>query len=195
MYVVFFIFLFLFLLITLPLAFEIKIQFNCNLKKGHIFIKIFKIRIIDYIVKYENNKILLYNNKNIKKIDFTINKEEINFANIIQKEIFKRIYLNSNILTIDIGIINNPFILAIIFGSVQSFLNIIYGIISFQKPTSKLLYKINTYNNKNLAIITMKTKFSISLFNLLFAYLKTQNCIKNKKIKEKLNIEAKSGSR
>ena len=191
MYVVFLIFLSLLLIITFPLYLGLDFRFNINAKQGHIIIKFFKITIINYMIKLKNRKIILYNKKEVKKLDFEINKENINFANLLQKELFKRIFLDKIIIKIDFGINNNPFLVALIYGTVNTFLNIFFGIISYQKPTSKLNYDLNTYNDKNLGILNLNIYLSISLLNMFFAYVKAKKNLNNKKKKESLTVERK----
>ena len=192
MYVVFFIFIFIILLLSIPFYFKICVDFSINNRTGMIIIKLFNIKIIDYTLIYKNRKILLYNKKNIQKLDFDIDKEHLTFVNQLKTEIFKRIFLSKFLVTLKVGIKDNPFLLALITGLIQMFLNILFGAISFQKPTSKLGYDLNTYYNLNVGILNIEICLAISILNFLLAIIKAKKSINNKQEVHKIEIKSRA---
>lgn len=192
MYVAFFILLIITLILTLPIYVKMYFHFCITENSGYIIIKLFNLKIINYKIIFKNKKILLYNKNNIKKIDFDLNKEHINFVNELQKELFKRIFLDKLKICVDIGIKNNPFVVSMITGLFKGVLNILYGYISFQKPTSLLQYKFNTYYETNVGIVNVEIFVGISLLNTIFSLIKSKlNCYK-KKLKEVKKNEIQS---
>lgn len=181
MYAIFFILLFIMLILTFPVKAKGALKFDFKTKKGSLNVKIFFIPIINYDIIYKNYQIELDKHKSHKKINVPINRKNVLLADNLRKEIFKRIYLKKLDCSIDLGIRNSPFFSALLMGLIKTFFSITYSVITFQKPTSKLMYSLNTYYTKNLGIVNAEISCTLSIINFIIAYIKAKNCV-NKKI-------------
>lgn len=189
MYVIFFILLFLIILLTFPFYSTMKIRFNFESKKGFIRIYLLGILLFHYRLRYENKQIILHNFNTTKKIDLEINKNNIQFIDYLRKEIFKRIYVDRIFINLDLGFKTNPAILALADSLIKSIINTSFGVISFQKPTSELIYNINTYYTKKVGIINGEISCGISILNVIFSIINAKlNISKIKKKKEETKI-------
>lgn len=193
MNIVFFIVLGILIIIAIPLKLKINFNFNFLENRGAISIKLFSFSIIGYHIKYENKKIILRNCKTTKQLDLDINKENINFANELQKQITKRLYLQNFVTYINFGIKDNPFAGAVIGSCIETALSIISSIIKFNKPTAQINYKTNTYYKKNMGSIGIDVSLSMSITNLALALLRTKINI-NKKERIKYGRKAKASN-
>lgn len=192
MYVAFFIIVGLFLILILPLKFKVNLNVNVLQNRGLIKLKIFMFKIFNYKLKYKNKKIILSNIKTTKEINLEINKKNIDFANELQRQLLKRLYLKKLKIFLNVGVKENPFAGAILGSGFDILLSIMSSIIKFHKPTANVNYKICTYYKKNIGIINIEFAISISITNLIVSLLKAKSII-NKK--EHLKNERKRKSK
>ena len=112
--------------------------------------------------------------------------QQIEVANELQKQFFKRFYLKQMTLKATIGKDDNSFLVAICSGGIQMLMGAIIAFIKTEKPTSNLSFTVYPMYHKNSIAFSFNTRFSISITNLILCFFSAKY-ITNKKKRRKEN--------
>jgi len=164
----------LILILVIPISFNVKITYNISKNRGLAQVRLWGMSLFFYRIKITSKKIILKNRKETKTIDFDINAPNVDLINEIQQQLFSRFFLKELTLYINWGNQKDASTVALAVSSLQIALNSLFTYIQSQKPTAELMLYIKPKYTTNNKFISFKTRFSISLTNIVQSILKAK---------------------
>lgn len=164
----------LILILVIPISFNVKITYNISKNRGLAQVRLWGMSLFFYRIKITSKKIILKNRKETKTIDFDINAPNVDLINEIQQQLFSRFFLKELTLYINWGNQKDASTVALAVSSLQIALNSLFTYIQSQKPTAELMLYIKPEYTTNNKFISFKTRFSISLTNIVQSILKAK---------------------
>lgn len=194
MQVLFLIILIILVIIAIPILIKIYLSFDILQNRGIVRIKIYNFDIINYKIKYKDKKIIFYNKRKLKEIKLEFDSDKIDFAKEFQKQLLKRMYIKKLEAFFCVGVKENPFVSVMISSLIKITTSILKGVISFQKPTSIIKNEINNTYDENNAKLTISSCLSISITDLVVAFIITKKAVNKLKIREYKNGKQQKSS-
>lgn len=189
MFIVFFILLAVIIVLIIPIKLKTHLNYDFTENSGLVQIKFYKINVLFYRIKYDNKKLILKNKNETRTIDIEINPENVDFANELQKQIFKRVFLKELNVYIKYGIKNNSMMVALISGIIRIIQSVISNFVAMNKPTAQLKMNVEPIYVENSKVFSIETTFSISITNILISFVQTKYKIKSKELKKSYGKE------
>lgn len=160
------------IIFTIRLTFKLSFSFSFFENSGHIKLKLFKfITIFKAKVEFTYYYVSLHvSDKKTIKIKFDLDDINLQFINDLQSVLLSKTYLITFLSELDFGL-EDAFNTAIIYGNL-----ILLNQILFLKLLSKnedALISMNVFSKftKNILILKLRTKFILSLFDLVWAFM------------------------
>lgn len=177
--IVFFVVILILLIILFPFKSRLMSHINLIEMKGYYSFKVWRLKLLcGMIFLNSSGELEMTNANNILKGKY--NKD---FIKAVSKEILSRIDIDKIELFFSGGFVDDSFMSAIMCGTVSSFVQTIYSILTQKYENVRLFEDIKpTYNESNFEL-TFDIVVKISIFQICLAILKA------KKIKNKLEKE------
>lgn len=178
---------FLILLLLTPVFIQAKATFNIQSKSGVLAIFIFRIKIIYYVYEIKGKTIVLKNQKETKETQLSIDNNDLLFVEFLIKQIKDKTRLKELFVFYNLGA-GDAFLSAMLGGLVNIAVLTFFTTLKSKKPTASLgIYDTISYN-KTLFEVAVKTKISISLFDIAYSLFNSVILTWKAKSKQKHNI-------
>lgn len=181
MKVVVIILLIIILLLILPIKVKVHFYYNIAKNRGLILISLWNINVLFYRIKVKGLKIIIKNKKQTKSLDIDINTPNLDFANELQKQILKTIYLSNITLFSTFGYKDNACTTALVAGFLKTVFAIIQGVVKNQKNECEVECNSFVQFDKDKIVLTLKSVFYITLFDVLYSLAKAKVIINRKR--------------
>lgn len=174
---VFFIIIFLLFILICPIKLKSKITYNILKNKGIIKFYFFKINFLTLKIKIKPKYIYLTTKKGkviLVPIEFgdSSNLDYVDLTLIL----FNKTTVNTLKITLNVGIDNNPFYTALLYGAFQTIFSTILAILKTKKLATIVSNKINTVYTKNNGSVILSSSLTITIFDyiwgLIFYFIK-----------------------
>lgn len=155
-----------------PIKLKASISYNFIKNKGQINFLFFKFKVLSFKIKVKQKFVMLTTKKGkniLLPIDFQDqqNIEYVDFASIIlNKTTINSIEINANI-----GIENQPFLTAMLYGAIQSVSSIFLAILKNKKLSIKIINNIKPEYSKDIGTIYIKMAITFSIFDYLWGFI------------------------
>lgn len=175
---IFFIVLFIILLVLVfPFYFKIHFFYNIDKNRGLLLISVFGIAIIFYRLKLDGLKLVLQNKNQTKVNDIDLKNQNMDFANFLQGEILKRLFLKSLIVFSSFGRKEDAFLTAMVGGVISTFFaNFKVFLCHKKREVDARLASLVNYE-KDKFCLSIKLEIFLTIFeviiSLIFAQIKT----------------------
>lgn len=169
---IFFTLFFLILFLLYPIKLKASISYNFLKNKGQINFMFFKFKVLSFKIRIKRKFVMLItkNGKNILlPIDFQ-DQQNIEYVDIVSV-LLNKTTINSIEFKSNIGIENDPFLTAMIYGLVQSLSNIIFAILKNKKLSVKIINNIKPEYSKDIGTIYIKMGITFSIFDYLWGFI------------------------
>lgn len=173
MSVIVFLLLFFSLIIFLyPIKLKASISYNFIKNKGQIKFMFFKLVILNYKIKIKRKFVMLTTKKGkniLIPIDFQ-DQQNIEYVDIVSI-LLNKTTINNIELKSNIGIENDPFLTAMIYGVVKCLSCIILSILKNKKLSIKIINDIKPEYSKDIGTIYIKMGITFSIFDYLWSFV------------------------
>ena len=171
-----------------PLRFTFMFYINLLHNRGAIALNIFGIHLLAEKFLISDGEITAKNKKNREtKIELSKEDKKLIFLNLFINATIRKIILNDTYICFEVGKKDNAMATAVISGTVLFVIDMIFAQIFSRKSGSRHTIDNEALFCQNKLALCMQVIFSVTLFDVLFCFLKT--LLKaHKRIKE-LNIE------
>ena len=170
--------------LILPIKVKAKASFNVLRNKGRIKFYFFKLNFLTLNFKVKK-KYILFTTKKGKSLVVPLEfgpQADLEYIDLtillIDKTVINTIKINA-----DIGINNDPFKTAILYGFIQTISSILLGLIKTKKLSTIVSNNINPVYTKNIAQVNISSSLTVCLIDYLWAIM--QYIIKFKRVGKK----------
>lgn len=171
----FFIVLFVILFILfLPLYFKIHFFYNIDKNRGLLLISLFGVTIIFYRLKLDGLKLVLKNKKQIKVNDIDLKNQDMDFANFLQGEILKRLYLKSLIVFSSFGRREDAFLTAMVGGVIGAFFANFKVFVCHKKGEADARLASLVHYEKDKFCLSIKLEIFLTIFEVIISLIIAQ---------------------
>lgn len=169
---VFFIVIFITLLIIFPFKAKSKITYNVLKNIGQIKFYLFKWNFLTFKVKLKPNYIYLTTKKGkviLVPIEFgdQTNIEYVDLTYIL----LDKTVINTLKISMNIGVEDNPFYTALLYGAFKTVNSIILSILKTKKLSIIVSNKINPVYTKDIGIINVSSSLTVTIFDYIWGIL------------------------
>lgn len=159
---------FLIILFILPVVFQVKATFNLSSKSGVLAIFVFKIKVIYYMYEIKGKTIILKNQKETKETEISLDNNDLLFVEFLLGQIKDKTRLKQLYVFYNLGA-GDAYLTAMLGGLLNIAVLTFFTSLKSKKPTASLgIYDTISYN-KTLFEIAIKTKVSISFFEVAYS--------------------------
>lgn len=158
---------FFLLLLIIPFSIKVYASYDLFNNLGAISIYVFFIKIFAYKVTFKNNKILLYTQKDTKQVPIQLSDKKLRFLEQIIIQLKEKIVIKNATVFTKIGL-NDAYHTALMSGTVNAIISIIFARIKNKKKSAKLKIVDMPYYNGNSFILSANGIVSITLFDILY---------------------------
>jgi len=169
---VFFIIIFVLLLVILPIKIKTKISYNLIRNKGLLKFYLFKWNFLTLKVKIKTNYIYFTTKKNktfLVPIDLK-NQTNIEYVDLIFI-LFNKTTFNTLKMSMNVGLYNDPFHTALLYGALQTLNSIILSVLKTKKLSVIVSNKINPVYNKDIGTIYLSSSLTFTFFDYAWGIL------------------------
>lgn len=155
-----------------PIKLKASISYNFIKNKGQINFMFFKFKVLNFKIRIKRKFIMLTTKrgKNILlPIDFQ-DQQSIEYVDIMSVLINKTT-INSIEIQSNIGVENEPFLTAILYGIVQSVSSVFLAILKNKKLSIKIINNIKPEYYKDIGTIYIKMAITFSIFDYLWGFI------------------------
>ncbi len=187
---------FFIILFLTPLFVEVKLTLDVLTFSGVLSVFLFKIKLHHLIYRVENHRLIMQEEKDDDEKEFEFDSRQVVFYKSLLSEVKDKTRLKELFVFYNLGL-NDAFASAMAAGTVNTALLIFFTAIKNQKPTASLgVYDTVSYN-REIAEFAVKTKISVTLFDILYAlfiaYITSVRFVhKENEKKSKQNAEEKN---
>lgn len=162
--------LFLIVFITFPISLNIRASFNLKNKKGIVSLYVFNIRLTVIEFRLQDNNIFIKKNKKEEIVEFELSEKQKRFAKQFSVQIQNKVNVKNLVSFTRIGT-KDALETSMYNGIINSVFACVFGYIKNLKPYAKIDVLSYPAFNKNLFIITLYGKISISFFDFIYSLL------------------------
>ena len=169
--------LFLIILVTFPISLNIRASFNLKNKTGIVSLYVFNIRLTLLMFRLKDNNIVIKKNKKEEIVEFELSEKQNRFVKQFSVQIQNKVNVKNLISYTRIGT-KDALETSIYNGIINSVFACVFGYIKNLKPYAKIDVLSYPAYNKDLFIVTLYGKISISLFDFIYSLLMSLIIIK-----------------
>lgn len=169
---IFFALFFLLIFLLYPIKLKASISYNFIKNKGQINFMFFKLTILNFKIKIKRKFVMMTTKKGkniLIPIDFQ-DQQSIEYVDIFSV-ILNKTTINSIEFKSNIGIENEPFLTAILYGIIQSFSSIFLAILKSKKLSIKIINNIKPEYYKDIGTIYIKMAITFSIFDYVWGFI------------------------
>lgn len=175
------------LLLLLPLLAEVRLTFNIQSKSGVISLFVFGLQIMYQMFEISGKKIILKNKKETKIKEINLESQDLLLIENFIKEVKDKTRLKYLFVFYNLGV-GDAFLSALLGGVLNIILLTFFTSIKNKKPTTSLAVYDTISYNKTLFEVAVKSKISISLFDVAYSFINSVILTWKAKSKAKHNI-------
>ncbi len=169
---VFFIIILIVFILIIPLKIKAKVNFDFLKNRGKIKFYFFKINFLTYIFKFKKNYILLSTKKG-KKIIVPLssnNPKNLEYVDLTLI-LFDKTTINTLKLDFFVGVEDDPFMSAILFGAIKTISSIVFSVLKTKKLSVIVINNVNSTHNKTCGKVQIKSSLTICFADLIFGLI------------------------
>lgn len=156
----------------MPIKIKSKISYNILKNKGQIKFYLFKWNFLTLKAKIKQNYFYFTTKKGkvfLIPIDFK-NQTNIEYVDL-SLILFNKTTVNTLKISMNVGIYNDPFHTALLYGALQTLNSIIFSILKTKKLSVIVSNKINPVYNKDIGTIYLSSSLTFTLFDYIWGIL------------------------
>lgn len=161
--------LFLLLVFTIPLIINIRLSFNLKNYTGIVSIYLFKIKIILVIFRLKDHNVIVHKKSKKSESEFELSDKQKRFFEQFIFQIKDKVNIKTLVSFTRIGT-QDALVTSIYNGLINSLFAMIFGYVKNLKPYAKIDVVSYPAFNRELFLITLCGKISISFFDILYSF-------------------------
>lgn len=161
--------LFLLLVFTIPLIINIRLSFNLKNYTGIVSIYLFKIKIILVIFRLKGHNVIVHKKSKKSESEFELSDKQKRFFEQFIFQIKDKVNIKTLVSFTRIGT-QDALVTSIYNGLINSLFAMIFGYVKNLKPYAKIDVVSYPAFNRELFLITLCGKISISFFDILYSF-------------------------